>query len=454
MNGEKDEAMSFLEDRKVCIVGMGYVGLTLAVIMAERNFKVIGLEINPTILKSLREGYAHFHEIGLQTRLRRMLDSGALEIHENIPASSSPTVFIISVGTPLGPDGIPRIDMVEGVTRQIANSMTSGSLIVLRSTVVVGTTRKVVLPILEASGKEFNLAYCPERTIEGKALEELRSLPQIVGGLGPQDARRAAVVFQEITPTTLRVSNLETAEVIKLLDNSFRDLFFAFGNEVATLCDALGIDGVEVIHAANMGYARTNIALPGFVGGPCLEKDPHILEHSLAPFNYAPRLISTGRRINEELPGHVIRSALKDLPNGQLASIRRVSICGLAFKGRPETDDLRGTAAKILIREIHRALPNAEIHGQDFAVAPEGIKSLGLKPVSIDEAFDNANLVIVANNNPKYEWLDWKELFGRMADPALVYDVWNIARGLGGNEHSRVIYRRLGSENAWRTNGR
>ncbi|MFZ0395277.1 MAG: nucleotide sugar dehydrogenase [Terracidiphilus sp.] len=446
--------MNISQDRSVCVVGMGYVGLTLAVVMAELNFRVIGLEINPVILGALRSKRPHFHELGLKARLRRVLDSGTLEIGDAFPnGEDRPTVYIISVGTPLGTDGRPRIDMVESVTRQIAGAMPSGSLVVLRSTVVIGTTRKVVLPILQASGKKFHLAYCPERTMEGKALEELRALPQIVGGLSVEDARRAAVIFQEMTPTTLRVSNLETAEVIKLLDNSFRDLFFAFGNEVAMLCDAVGIDGVEVVHAANMGYARTNIALPGFVGGPCLEKDPHILQYSLVPFNFIPKLISTGRQINEELPFHVVHSALIDLPKEKRDRIRKVSICGLAFKGRPETDDLRGTPARILIQAVREALPQAEIHGQDFAAEQEGIESLGLRPATIEQAFEGANLVIIANNNSRYEWLDWKALFGLMGDPAVVYDVWDNLRGVGAGEDDRVIFRRLGSENAWRKNG-
>jgi UDP-N-acetyl-D-mannosaminuronic acid dehydrogenase len=126
-----------------------------------------------------------------------------------------------------------------------------------------------------------------------------------------------------------------------------------------------------------------------------------------------------------------------------------VSICGLAFKGRPETDDLRGTPAKILLQEIRAALPEAEIRGQDFAVSPESIAELGVKPVSIEEAFDGAHIVIVANNNAKYQWLDYDDLFARLADPALVYDVWDVLQGAKEHGQERVIFRRLGSENAW-----
>src|SRR5262249_53567715 len=161
-------------------------------------------------------------------------------------------------------------------------------------------------------------------------------LPQVVGGLTEDDALRGAQLFQRITPTTIRVSSLEAAEIIKLLDNSYRDLFFAFGNEVALLCDSAGLDGIEVIRAANMGYERTNLALPGFVGGPCLQKDPHILMHSLAEFGFKPRMVAAARALNEALPQHVIDQIMVDLRKAAIPHDSEISVCGLAFKGRPE----------------------------------------------------------------------------------------------------------------------
>ena len=143
----------------------------------------------------------------------------------------------------------------------------------MRSTVKIGTTRNLVHPVLEASGKRFDLAFCPERTVEGQALEELRWLPQIVGGETLDVTVRAGQLFQFLTPTVVRVSSVETAEMVKLVDNSQRDVHFAYSNEVARVCDVIGISAAEVIQAGKRGYPRTNLPMPGPVGGPCLEKD-------------------------------------------------------------------------------------------------------------------------------------------------------------------------------------
>jgi len=442
-----------MRDQRVCILGMGYVGLTLAVAMAERGFSVIGLEKNPVILELLQRGKAHFFEVGLEVRMARVVASGALRFARSSDEAAwdaPPSVFLITVGTPLGKDGAPRMDMVEGVTREVARCMPDDAIVVLRSTVKLGTSRKVVLPILERSGKRFQLAYCPERTIEGKALEELAHLPQIVGGLDDEDAWRAAHVFQRITPTIVRVSSLEAAEIIKLLDNSYRDLFFAFGNEVALLCDEAGLDGVEVIRAANMGYERTNLALPGFVGGPCLQKDPHILLSSLAEVGHKPQMIAAARALNEALPEHVIRMILTDLPREKLPTKAVITVCGLAFKGRPETDDLRGTPAIELITALKRTFPNAVLRGHDFAVSADAIAGLGLEPATLDGAFDGASLVIVANNNARYQWVDLDKLSSKMAKPGMVFDAWSVLPFDNGMNGRDVMYRRLGSASAWR----
>jgi UDP-N-acetyl-D-mannosaminuronic acid dehydrogenase len=434
---------------------MGYVGLTLAVAMAERGFIVTGLEKSERILGVLTRGKAHFYEAGLEVRMERALKSGALAFHRSASDAKwqndeAPTVFVITVGTPLGPDGAPRMDMVEGVAREVAGVMADDALVVLRSTVRLGTSRRVVLPILQGAGRAFHLAYCPERTIEGRALEELAYLPQIVGGLTEDDAWRAAHLFQHLTSTTVRVSSLEAAEIIKLLDNSYRDLIFALGNEVALLCDAAGLDGIEIINAANMGYERTNIARPGFVGGPCLQKDPHILMDSLRDFSHVPSLIKAGREMNEALPKHVVAQVLADLPRASLPKDPVISVCGLAFKGRPETDDVRGTPAKELIDALRGAFPSARLRGQDFKVGPDAIRELGLEPVSLEDAFKGANIVIVANNNARYQWVNVDALVAAMARPGVLFDGWAVLPLGDTREEDGVKIRRLGSASAWR----
>jgi UDP-N-acetyl-D-mannosaminuronic acid dehydrogenase len=410
------------EDNRICILGMGYVGLTLAAALCDRDFEVQGIEINPVVLASLAEGTAHFFEVGLDRVIQRGLRNSRLQFSPTIPVNREFDVYIITVGTPLGENG-PRMDMVESVTRDIANHMRDGAMVLLRSTVKLGTSLDVVKPILDASGKRYELAMCPERTIEGKALTELFMLPQIVGGHTKEATVRASNIFRRLTPTIIAVSDLRTAEIIKLLDNSYRDLFFAFGNEVALMCESAGISAREVISAANMGYERTNIAKPGFVGGPCLEKDPHILIHSLAPGGFVPNLIRTGRLLNESLVDHVLDFVRARLPRDRKPVI---SLLGLAFKGRPDTDDLRGSTALLMIERIREQLPDATLRGQDYVVKSEQIAKLGIEPVSDTEAFQGADAALIMNNNHRYSTLDIETVARTMNRPGLVFDAWAV----------------------------
>jgi len=410
-------------DNRICIMGMGYVGLTLAVAMAENGFEVDGIEIDPQVLAALGEGRAHFYEVNLDYMIRRNVAGGRLRFHAEIPAGRTFDVYVITVGTPLDGDGKPRMDMVRRVAGQIAGHMDDGALVVLRSTVRLGTTLGVVKPILDGRGGAYQLAFCPERTMEGKALEELPTLPQVVGGVDGASRDRAGALFQRITPTILKVSNVQTAELIKLLDNSFRDTFFAFGNEVALLSEAIGVDATEVIKTANLGYARTNIAWPGFVGGPCLEKDPHILVDSLRDHGFVPKIIRTSRTLNEDLVGHVFERALAALGRGDGLT---VALMGMAFKGTPDTDDLRGSPSLLMLERIRERLPNARIKAQDYMVRDETLRALGVEPVDDTEAFRDTHLVFIMNNNRRYRTLDVETRAELMARPGVIYDAWNV----------------------------
>jgi nucleotide sugar dehydrogenase len=269
----------------------------------------------------------------------------------------------------------------------------------------------------------YNLAFCPERTLEGRALEELRTLPQIIGGVDEASALRAARLFQFLTPTIVRVANAETAELIKLVNNTQRDLVFAFANEMATVADALGVSITEVVHGGGLGYPRGQIPMPGPVGGPCLEKDPYILAESVEPHGIAPALTLQGRLLNEQLPARVAAN-LALLFDGR--PVRRVTVLGLAFKGRPETSDLRGTVAIPLIAELRSQFPAATLTGFDPVVPPADIAALGIEvSPSLEAAFDAADLVVIQNNHPAFGTMDIDTLADRLAPDAVVYDLWN-----------------------------
>jgi len=439
-------------DRNVCVLGLGYVGMTLAVAMADAGFKVHGVEIRGDILDKLARGIPHFHEPGLAERLRHVLQRGRFTFGRTPECGRQHSVYIVTVGTPLDGQGRVRTDMIEAATRQVAECLQDGDMVILRSTVKLGTTRTVVRPILAATGKRFDIAFCPERTLEGQALVELNQLPQIIGAESMEVAARASQIFGFLTPTTVRVSTLETAELIKLVDNTFRDVTFAFANEIARLCDKLEISAAEVVRAGKLGYPRTSLPLPGPVGGPCLEKDPHILIEGAREVGVEMEITAAGRHVNETQPVEVA-GFLKKLTHSMqgFPAEPTISLMGLAFKGRPETDDLRGTMAKPMLYELRTRFPKARWRGFDAVVAPDQIRAFGLEPAeSMVGAVHGANLAVILNNHPVFTSMPLPDLANRMDRPGLIYDFWNNFNSRDVDLPEGTAYIALGSHGAVR----
>lgn len=411
--------------KTVCVVGMGYVGLTLAVVLAENDYEVYGVEINPKVVKDLKAGKPHFHEINLDKLLKRYVNKN-LFITEKMPEKGI-DVFIISVGSPIDKETKkPILDSVVNSAKTVAENLNDGSLVILRSTVPVGTTRKIVKPILDKSGKSYHLAFCPERTIEGKALTELKELPQIIGGLDEDSVDKAQDLFRKITPTIIEVDSLESAEMVKLLNNTYRDLMFAYANEVAMICEKLNLDAVEVIKKANLGYSRSNIPTPGFVGGACLEKDPHILVDMSKKEGYIPNLIKTGRDINENQPAYVVEQIVNFLKDKEKEIAKsKILVSGFGFKGRPETDDTRGSLTLDLVKELKKK-GFENICGHDFVISGEKLKEFDVVPCKLEEGFSDADCVIIANNHESYLKIDIERLTTAMKEDSLIYDVWHL----------------------------
>ncbi len=414
-------------DHSVCIMGLGYVGLTLATAMAGVGFDVLGVEIRDDILEKIKQGQPHFFEPGLEDRLSNLIKKGRIQFSKIIPENWGGTVFIITVGTPLGSDGKIRIDYIEGVSRQVGEHLKEGDMVVMRSTVKIGTTRHRVFPILKKAGVDFDLAFCPERTLEGRALIELRQLPQIVGGMTLAAAIRASQLFQFLTPTVIRVSDLETAEMIKLIDNTNRDIMFAYANEVARACDSVGISAIEVIQMGKQGYPRTNIPVPGLVGGPCLEKDPYILAECIREQGLEMEMTLAARKINERQPLEIVEylkqqtSTIKGFPEKP-----DIAMLGLAFKGQPSTDDLRGTMARPIFLALQKHFPSANFRGYDAVVSADNIKLFGLKPCrTLEEALNGVNIAVILNNHMEFVMMPLETLFEKMARPSFIYDIWN-----------------------------
>lgn len=414
-------------DKNVCILGLGFVGLTLATVMADVGFHITGVEIRDEVLGLLKSGDPHFFEPGLSNHLKHALKKGHLTVFKEIPPQCKATVFIVTVGTPLGSDGRVNLASITHIAHEIAAHLKDGDMVIMRSTLKLGTTRQVIQPILDKTGKTYSLAFCPERTVEGQAISELRYLPQIIGADDRNTANRAAQLFQMITPTVVRVSDFETGEMIKLIDNAKRDVMFAYANEVARLCDTLGISAEEVITSGRFGYSRTDLPMPGPVGGPCLSKDSHILAESFESYDVTPAITLAARKVNEEQPLEIARFLQHKIQALHFPERFKIAFLGIAFKGQPETDDVRGTVAIQIIDAIRNLFPGAYCHGYDPVVSQEAMKELGLVPEqTLANATQDASLTVIMNNHAAFSKMPLEELAQHMTTPAIIYDFWNL----------------------------
>jgi UDP-N-acetyl-D-mannosaminuronic acid dehydrogenase len=421
-----------IKTKRIAVLGLGFVGLTLAVVLADAGFDVLGIEAQETVVTSLKKGIPHFYESGLANQLRYHVGQ-RLKIESSLVEGEC-DVYVIAVGTPVDENHEPIIRDVKAAVQQVARVLKPGDTVMLRSTVPVGTTRNDCLPWLEAgsglrAGKDFSLVYAPERTIAGKAIKELRTLPQIIGALDMQGAETAAAIYRELTPTIVMVDSLEAAEMVKLVNNTFRDTIFSFSNEVALVCEKYGLDAFKIIDAANEGYPRDPVPMPSpGVGGVCLKKDPYLLKSTASAKGMEPMILGRSRVVNEYMPFHVFQKFLRfcELSGRQPAEMK-VFVVGFAFKGWPETSDMRDSSTLDLVRYLHQA--GVTIRGFDPVVAPEALAAIpGVEPCSLAAGFEDSHCVFVMNNHPSFE--DWNlyELMGSMHKPCLFVDGWNLFR--------------------------
>ena len=411
-------------ETKICVVGTGHIGLPLAAVLADAGFRVTGYDTNDDfVVRVNTTGTVDFQEEGLSTLLQRHLH-GRLTLTSTPPTKQD--VYIITVGTPLEPGTEqPDLDKIRLAVERLAPGFGDDPLVVLRSTVSIGTTRNIVLPEIRRHASRFGLAFCPERTVEGRAIPEMCSLPQIIGGLDERSADRAEAMFRKITEKIVRVSSLEAAEMIKLINNTYRDLTFAFANEVALIAERLGLSAGELIHAANADYLRSGVARPGFVGGPCLEKDALILIASLHQIDFKPRVIEEARRLNQGLPDHVadrLLGELRRLRPGLAGS--KVLVTGFAFKGRPATEDVRGSAAIPLMQRLQDA--GIEVWGHDFVTPEKVVTGLGARACTLEEGFAGADAVVIMNNHPDYLTVGIPALARGLRSPGVLFDSWSL----------------------------
>lgn len=381
----------------VCVIGVGFVGLTLSVTLCDYGMKVLAWEKNNAIRKDLASGRTGILEPGLQEKLKSHNELGNFRTIQSFDEAKEATIFILTVGTPFK-NGSIDLTQIENAMMQVAPALDDDNLVVIRSTTAVGTCRDLIAPLLQRTGKRVSLAMCPERTVEGRALDEMTSLPQIIGSDTEEGFLAASKLFSAIGSEIVRVKNLESAELTKLLNNTYRDLMFAFANEIAEVALEYDVNVTEVIEAANYNYARSNIALPGISGGPCLEKDPWILVQSGIKKGLGMEISTSSRLVNE---GVLIKFLTRVL--SEKSSPKKIALLGLAFKGNPPTLDLRGSPVFSSVNYLRQKYPIAEIVGFEPAgktdLAPEFLMTCG----TIEETINKADLIVLLTNSRDFD---------------------------------------------------
>jgi hypothetical protein len=432
--------------QKVAVFGLGYVGLTLAVSLANRGHQVTGLDIMSRLVEQLAQGRPHVLEPGLREMLKVTLARQQIDFDTSL-GSHRHEVYIITVGTPLNKKSEPDLTALNNVMDSIGPLLKRGDLVMLRSTVPAGSTRDIVIPRLEelsglTAGEHFHVAFAPERTIEGRAMQELRTLPQVVGGYTPGCLRKGAQFWATLTSSVVQVASLEAAELVKLANNTFRDLSFAFANELALMADASNVDAFDLIRAANEGYPRNPIPMPSpGVGGYCLTKDPILFGCSPNGSRPEVTLGRAGRQVNERAglyPVQVLQRFAERL--GKPLSALSVLIVGVAFKGEPETSDLRCSPSL----DVAYALTGrvARLQGWDAVVRADELRARGLEPVAeLDDAIASVDAILILNN---HRLNVVSEAYIRPGAPRLVFDGWHQLDAAEIEKVSGLTYATMG----------
>jgi UDP-N-acetyl-D-glucosamine dehydrogenase len=381
-----DSLLKKIENReaKVGVVGLGYVGLPLAVEFASAGFSVLGFEVSAEKAKSLMAGRSYVGDVPDEL-VAASVKAGRLEATLDYGRLSEVDAILICVPTPLGKTGDPDVSYIMSVTDSIGRSIHEGQLIVLESTTYPGTTRELLLPALSGGGRlsvgvDFFLAFSPERVDPGNPVWKIGNTPKVVGGITQACSAVTRALYSTIIETVVAVSSTEAAELTKLLENTFRSVNIALANEMQVVCDKLEVDVWEVIAAAEtkpFGFMKFTPG-PG-LGGHCIPVDPHYLSWKMKTLDYKTRLIELASEINAEMPRYVTEKAA-DLLNrdGKPVKGSAVLVVGAAYKR--DTDDTRESPALDVIQllaekgaqvKYHDPLvPSLRHEGQDMESAP------------------------------------------------------------------------------------
>jgi UDP-N-acetyl-D-mannosaminuronic acid dehydrogenase len=395
----------------VSVIGLGYIGLPTAAVIASRGLMVHGVDVNPHAVNTINSGGIHIVEPELDILVRAAVQTGHLRA-ATIPVAAE--AFLIAVPTPFKDNYEPDVSYVKAATLSIAPVLKKGDLVILESTSPVGTTEQMAAWLAEArpdltfpqtagDAADVSIAYCPERVLPGRVIHELVVNDRVIGGMSNACAQRAKALYQVFVQGQCITTNARTAEMCKLTENAFRFVNIAYANELSLVCDKLGIDVWELIALANR-HPRVNVLQPGpGVGGHCIAVDPWFIVHS------APELttiIRAAGQVNSYKPEWVIEKAMALVEQFTKPNVN-VACLGLAFKA--DIDDLRESPALEIVRHLAQKNPHITILANEpnIETLPASVVEKNIVLTPLDEALAKADVVVVLVDHAPYKQMDW-----------------------------------------------
>lgn len=419
---------------KIGIIGMGYVGLPLAVEFAGKGFQTTGFEIDGEKVKSINSGKSYISDVTTAT-VRRLSEKGTLKAVSDFKSLKNQDAVIICVPTPLRKSKDPDVSCILASAQEVARRLKKGQLVIFESTTYPGTTRELVKPILEQkgwrAGLDFHLAFSPERIDPGNKRFGIKNTPKVVGGVTKACTQSASLLYAQIVDTVISVSSSEAAEMVKLLENTFRAVNIGMINEIALMCHRLGIDVWEILDAAASKPFGFMPFYPGpGIGGHCIPLDPHYLGWKMKTLNFEPRFIDLAGVINSSMPEYVVRrtSELLNLKNLPIKG-SRILVVGMAYK--PDIADPRESPAQDVVSLLLKTLALVNYHDPFVPEIKIDGRKLKSRPLT-EHILKNHDCVIIITPHSS---IDYRRL---VKYSKLVFDTRNATRGIKSDNIHRL----------------
>jgi UDP-N-acetyl-D-glucosamine dehydrogenase len=411
---------------KTGIIGLGYVGLPLALEMAKAGFQVTGIDLSQVKVNALNRGVSYIPDVPSQT-VESFVAAERLRATQSLAAVGELDTINICVPTPLRKNKDPELSYIIAAVEVIRNHIRAGQLIILESTTYPGTTREVVLPILEESGlkagSDFFLAYSPERVDPGNSIFHTQNIPKVVGGITPRCAETAVFFYRQYIDNVFSVSSTDCAEMVKLLENTFRSVNIALANEMALTCHSFGIDVWEVIEAAKTKPFGFMPFYPGpGLGGHCIPVDPYYLTWKARMKGCEPRLIELAGHINSQMPAFVIRG-MADALNEKRKCLNGAKVLALGVAYKRDTNDVRESPALQVLLGLQEK--GCEIHFSDPYVPQITINEVNLNSVNLSpKLLQSMDLVVILTDHSGFDYATIAKF------SPLIFDTRNALRDL------------------------